>query len=149
MAMSTMIKTIKEVHNKDIVLIKIGSFYHAYGKDAYILSYIFGYKLKKFEREYVTCGFPIDSISKVMAKLEEKKINYVLLDKRNNYEVDEKSNNKNLNTYDKIYEISRKYVNLKRRIDDIYEILVDNIESEDIKSKIIQIEEIIYEGRKI
>lgn len=144
-----MIKVIKEIHLKDLVIVKIGSFYHAYGKDAYILSYIFGYKLKKFEGKYVTCGFPLDSISKVMAKLEEKKINYVILDKRNNYEEDEKSDNKNLNAYDEIYEKARRYVNLKARIDNIYEQLLEEIEEDNIKSKIIQMEEIVYEGRKI
>ena len=147
MAISTMIKAIKQVHSKSVVLVKIGSFYHAYGKDSYILSYMFGYKLKKFEKDYTTCGFPLDSISKVMAKLEEKKINYVILDRRNNYEEDEKSDNGNLNTYDKIYENARIYVNLKRRIDQIYEDLMEDIESDSIKGKIIEIEEIINERR--
>lgn len=50
MAISTMIKAIKQVHAKSVVLIKIGSFYHAYGRDSYILSYIFGYKLKKWKK---------------------------------------------------------------------------------------------------
>ena len=40
--------------------------------------------------------------NKIISKLEEKKINYLILDRRNNYEEDEKSNNKNLNTYSKI-----------------------------------------------
>ena len=54
------------------------------------MSYLFNYKLKKFEGKYVTCGFPLDSISKIMAKLEEKKINYIILDRRNIYEEEEK-----------------------------------------------------------
>lgn len=149
MAVSTMINAIKKVHDKDLVMIKIGSFYHAYGRDSYILSYLFGYKLKKSEGDTANCGFPLDSISKVMAKLEEKKINYVIVDRRNNYDEDEKSDNGNLNNYDDIYEKARKYVNLKRRIDDIYEYLLEEIESENIKQKIIKIEDVIYEGRKI
>ena len=44
--MNKMIETIKEIHTKDICLFKIGTFYHAYGRDAYILSYMFGYKIK-------------------------------------------------------------------------------------------------------
>lgn len=149
MAISTIISAIKQVHPKDIVLVKIGSFYHIYGKDAYILSYLFNYKLKKFEGKYVTCGFPLDSISKIMAKLEEKKINYIILDRRNNYEEEEKYDNGNLNEYDIVYEKAKKYVNLKNRIDNIYQFLMDEIEDKEIKEKIIQIEEIIYEGRKI
>lgn len=149
MAISTMLSAVKKIHSKDLVMIKIGSFYHAYGKDAYILSYLFGYKIKKSEGDSSNCGFPIDSISKVMAKLEEKKINYVLLDRRNNYEVDEKLDNGNLNKYEETYEKARRYVNLKRRIDDIYEYLTQEIENENIKQKIIKIEDVIYEGREV
>ncbi len=80
MAISTMIKTIKEIHPKDIILVKIGSFYHIYGRDAYIISYLFGYKLKAFEEKYVTCGFPIDCISKII-KQKLKKFHILLLQK--------------------------------------------------------------------
>ena len=59
MAIITMLKAIKEVHSKSVVLIKIGGFYHAYGKDAYILSYFLGYKIKKIEGGCANCGFPI------------------------------------------------------------------------------------------
>lgn len=149
MAMITVLKPIKQIHEKDVVLIKIGSFCHAYGRDSYILSYLFGYRIKKFEKDYFTCGFPLDSVKKVMAKLEEKKVNYIILDKRNNYEEEEKYNNGNLNTYDKMYEKARKYVNLKRRIDNIYDNLIKEIENESIKEKIVKIEEVIYEGRKV
>ena len=30
--MNEMIKTIKEIHSKDVCMFKIGTFYHAYGK---------------------------------------------------------------------------------------------------------------------
>ena len=149
MAISTMIKSIKEVHLTNVVLVKIGNFYHAYGKDSYILSYLFGYRLKTFEREYVTCGFPLESLLKVLAKLEEKKINYVLLDKRNNYHEDEKFDNGNLNKYSSVYEKAKKYVNFKNRIDAIYNTLVEECGNDGIKEKIIKIEEVLYEGRKI
>lgn len=149
MAISTIIKTIKEIHPKDLILVKIGSFYHIYGKDAYIISYLFGYKLKTFEKKYVTCGFPINCISRIMARLEEKKINYITLDRRNNYEKDEQLDNRNLNQYDLFYEKAKKYVNLKIRIDNIYQILTEDLENEDVKEKIIKVEEIVYEGRKI
>ena len=65
------------------------------------------------------CGFPQDSYNKVIAKLEEKKINYMILDRRNNYEIDEICDNKNLNTYTTYFEKARKYINLKIRIENI------------------------------
>ena len=38
---------------------------------------------------------------KVVSILEEKKINYLIIDPRNNYDIYEKSDNRNLNTYQK------------------------------------------------
>ena len=96
MGVVNMIRTIKEIHKEDVVLIKVGTFYNVYGKDAYIVSYLFGYKLKEVEGIKM-CGFPKASINKVIAKLEDKKINYLIVDRRNQYDVDEVSDNKNLN----------------------------------------------------
>ena len=58
----------------------------------------------------VSCGFPIESINKIMAKLENKKINYLIVDRRNNYDVDEFYDNKNLNTYNQTYEKAKQYI---------------------------------------
>ena len=72
MGVINMIRTIKEIHKEDIVLIKVGTFYNVYGKDAYIISYLFGYKLKEVE-EIKMCGFPKASINKVTAKVQKTK----------------------------------------------------------------------------
>lgn len=130
-------------------MFKMGSFYHTYSKDAYIMSYLFDYKTKKIEQNYSTCGFPSSSIAKNLAKLEEKKINYVIVDKRNNYEDDEKSDNKNLNQYDEIFEKAHKYVTIRNRIENINQELLKNIDEPNIKEKILRVEEIIYERRKV
>ena len=79
--------------------------------------------------------------------MEENKINYLLIDRRNNYDVDEKSDNKNLNKYDIFFENAKKYINLKNRIDNIYDYLISNMENE--KELIKQIENLINERRKI
>ena len=50
-----------------------------------------------------TCGFPKNAIPKVMSKLEQKKINFIIVDTRNNYEVDEENDNKNLSSTKKCY----------------------------------------------
>ncbi len=47
MGVENIIQVVKKVHTEYIVLVKEGSFYHIYGKDAYIISYLFGYKIKK------------------------------------------------------------------------------------------------------
>lgn len=147
--MNEMIKTIKEVHSEYICLFKIGTFYHVYGRDAYILSYIFGYKIKDLEKNYKECGFPIGALAKVKAKLENYQINYLIIDRRNNYDVDEKEDYKNLNKYDKYYERANKYINCKRRVDAIAEFLTQNIETDNFTKLLGRMEEIIYERREV
>ena len=83
------------------------------------------------------------SLPKIEAKLENKKINYIVVDRRNNFDVDEISDNKNLNTYDKEFEKAHKYINLKKRIDDIYIKLIKDINKEETKRKIFEIEKIV------
>lgn len=144
-----MVKSIKDVHKEDVCMYKIGSFYNAYGKDAYILSYLFEYNIKSGKDNIAICGFPAQAISKIMAKLEQRKINYITLDVRNNYDVDETSDNDNLNTYNEVLEKATRYVKLKRRIDDINSYLLEEIEKDCIKDKIRKIEDIIYEDREI
>lgn len=99
MGVVNIVSTVKQIHKEYIVLVKIGKFYSAYGKDAVILSYIFQYKVKYVENNIQSVGFSEGALNKVLTKLEEFKINYLILDRRNDYEVDEKSNNKNLNKY--------------------------------------------------
>ena len=71
------------------------------------------------------------------------------LDKVNNYEDDEKSDNKNLNQYDEIFEKAHKYVTIRNRIENINQELLKNIDEPNIKEKILRVEEIIYERRKV
>ena len=47
MGIKNVIEVVKQVHKEEIVFVKIGKFYQVYGKDAYIVSYLFEYKLKK------------------------------------------------------------------------------------------------------
>lgn len=81
MSVVTMIKEIKEVHPEEIVLVKIGNFFHVYGKDSYILSYLLGYKIRRIEENICTTGFPDKTAAKVKAMLEKNKINYLVVDR--------------------------------------------------------------------
>ncbi len=150
MGVINIVKDIKLVHPKDIALIEIGKFYYAYGRDAYIISYLFKYKLVMVEQYNIyNVAFPKSSLPKVIAELENKKINYMLIDRRNNYYVQEKSDNKNLNSYDKFFEKAKKYINLQKRINNISNYLLQNINNPDITEKLKKMETIINEGRKI
>lgn len=149
MKVVNIVKAIKQIHPEYIVLIKIGKFYYSYSKDAYIVSYIFNYKLKIVEENIRVCAFPVFILNKIMAKLEENKINYIVIDRRNNYEVDEKFDNGNLNKYNFYLEKSKRYINQKIRIEEIYNYLVYNIEKNENNKLIKEIESLINERRKI
>lgn len=138
------IKIIKEIHPNDIVFLKIGQFYHCYGKDAVIISYLFDYSIKKLDNIY-DCGFPINAINKIKTRIEEQKVNYLVINKADNYEVYEEENYKNENNYMQIYNKAHKYINRKNRIIEIYNYLIDNINNENIREKINEVEEILYE----
>lgn len=116
-----------EYHQKypnSILLVLSGNFYNVYGKDAYILCYLFRFKfinkLYKTEEEkevYIPkTGFPRNSLDKVLMDLEDKKINYVI-------KVKDKSDIvkdfKKLNTYQRRYNASEKYCEDKIRLNKI------------------------------
>ena len=142
MSTVNMIETIKKIHKEDIVLVKVGTFYTAYGKDAYIISYIFGYKLNKIQG-IDSAAFPITSLNKVIAILEKNKVNYITLDKRNGYDVEEQSENKNLNNYNKILKKAKTEINYYKRIEKVVEELKED------KELLSEVEKLIYERRKI
>ena len=108
MGVVSMAKDIKRVYVNALVMYKVGAFMQVVGKDSYIVSYLLGYAIKNTNDNIPTCGFPKNAINKVIVKLEKNKIDYVIIDTRNNYEVDSESYNKNLNNYDKILEKIKK-----------------------------------------
>ena len=107
------------------------------------------YKIKEGKYGIRECGFPLDTLKKVVAKLENSKINYLLLDKRNNYDVDERINFKNLNNYTLVYEKANKYINYKRRVQNISDFLINNLEEKDFVTILNEIEKVINERRKV
>ncbi len=145
MSIENMVQTIKQIHKEDVVLIKVGSFYHGYGKDSYILSYLFGYKRKTIGNNIGDTGFPSTALNKVKYTLEKNKVNYITIDRAHNYEVEDKVEFKGENQYQTIYGKSHKYIGTTTRINAITQYLIENIEQETIKQKIERIEQIIYE----
>lgn len=137
------VKIIKEVHPETVVLIKIGTFYHSYFKDAILMNYLFGYKLKKLDNVH-NCGFSENGIQKVQYALEQKKINYLLIDRAHNYEEMEKQEQKE-NQYKVCYEKAHKYVMKKERIENIHLFLTENIDNERIIEYLNKVEGVIHE----
>lgn len=139
-----MVETIKQIHKEDVVLVKIGTFYNAFGKDAYVLSYLFNYKLSKVQNTY-TAAFPTSSLNKIRVSLEDNKVNYIIVDRRNNYDVEDEYINKKQNNYIKVFEESKVKINTQNRIDRITKYLQENPKIiEELEKTIVE-----YERRKI
>ena len=148
MGITTMVKNIKEIHPKTLLLFKVGAFCESFGRDSYIISYLFNYQVRQKangKEEISNSGFSRKAIPRVLAKLEEQKIDYMLIDVRNDYAVDEKVENKNLNSYDDIFEKSRKYVNKQRRIKEISNKIEQQMDLPNFKDKLKRIEGILNE----
>lgn len=145
MGIINIVKTAKEIHKEYIIIVRTGNFYNCYGRDSYVISYLFGYKITLTKNNIYNCSFPKSAYNKVVSRLEQKRINYIILDKRNNYDVDEKCDNKSRNNYTETYEKAKKEIASKMRIEKIYNFL-QNCNDEKI---IYEVEKIISERRKI
>lgn len=113
----------KQKYPKFVIMIKCGSFYEAYGEEAYILNNLFDYKIKDVGG-LKRVRFPIISFNKVIDKLKRFKINYIIVENG----VKKKKFNKN--NYDKY--ISN--LDIDKRINSIKERLVLSKESPNILS---------------
>ena len=112
---------------------KSGTFYNVLDDDCYILYYLLGYDIKNY-----TVGFPKSALNKVINKLDECKINYLVIGENlgNNF--------RNLNKYNKILKSGKekynKEINYQNIINKLYKV------SEDKLDKILKtIEEILDE----
>lgn len=142
--MENIIKNIKDIYKNSVVLIKIGTFYHVYNKDTYIMSYLFNYQIKALGKGYNTCGMPSTALNKIIRVFEEKKINYIVLIKSQNYEEEDKRDFNVNNKYEEIYEKAYKITSLKKRINAIHEYLMEHIEAPNIKEILRSMEDLIW-----
>ena len=139
-----------EKYPDSILLVLSGNFYNVYGKDTYILSYIFKYKIKEKiyktiedKDEYIlNTGFPRNSLDRVLLDLEDKKINYVIKvkDKKDIFK-----DFKKLNTYKRKYEASKKYCVDKMKRNEIVCMLENLCGKKEFKNVIEKIQEDIKE----
>lgn len=83
---------------------------------------------------------------RIASKLEEKKINYLIIDPRNNYDVNEKSDNRNLNTYEEEFKKAYFIEQQRKRINKVNEKLYEYIGKKEFKTIIKKVEEILNEN---
>ena len=119
-----------------VVFRKIGGFYNIFDDDAIIISYLCNYKIVNGR-----CGFPINSIDKVINILENNKINYIIKDGIE--EVSVKNYKKN-NKYNSILEKGKKKNNIDYRINSIIN-KIKELDSDNLCELLNVIEDNIYE----
>ena len=145
--MNKMIENIKNEFSEYVIMFERGTFCNVYYEDSYIISYLFDYKIKEINSE-LSCGFPRTSVNKVRTLLEEKNINYIILDRTHNYDEDDKMEFKD-NKYGELCNKAYKYVTMKKRLENISRYILNNLEKENIVEIVQKCEEKLNETRKI
>ena len=128
---------LKVTYKNYLIILKTGVFYICINDDAFILNKLFSYKIKEFNN-YKRIGFPINSLNKVLKILERLNINYIVYDNK----IITKVNFTN-NSYYKYRIDINTYNNYLRRIKNINSILVDRINSNNLKDILGKIENIL------
>ena len=100
----------KEKYKSSVILIKEGIFYRTYNDDSVIMNYIFGYKLVD---NYV--GFSNNSYNKVLDKLREIGIGFVVIDKDSVLLV----NDGDIEVYDMYLKLGNKVLDRKNKEDEL------------------------------
>lgn len=126
----------KKIYPNDIIFIKSGNFFLTFYQDAYVMNELFHYKLIK-ANGYIKVGFPLIAFNKIIKKLEELQINYLIHDS----DIIDRQKYKN-NNY-KQYLKENQYELLFYRINTIHKILNDNIMNSNIKIILDEIEKIV------
>ena len=52
MGIENIVRTVKKIHPQFVVIVDNGKFYYTYGKDSYIISYLFNYRFTNSKKSY-------------------------------------------------------------------------------------------------
>lgn len=119
-----------------VLLREIGKFVSVFDEDSIMISYLMGYKIVNSK-----VGFPSNVLVKVINKLEDNNINYLIKYKDN--KEDKKDFNKN-NNYKKILEKGKKVLELREMKDNITPKL-EILEIEKLEKIVKYINEVVNE----
>ena len=114
-----------------------GIFYEVFDNDAYIMHYLFSYKISNTGK----IGFPISAKNKVINILDSKKINYTFIEPNgDNLTKDFKGNNK----YDDILKKSLAIIDKEKMINNI-KTEINKLDKNKLKELFDLIKDFIYE----
>lgn len=103
----------KKDNENNIVIIRNGFFYYCYGEDAYIISYLFHYKLLFHKMAYVS----FNDLTKILIRLKKLNIGYIVIDKQMTKEYGD------TDVYLKYYSMAYLEVSKKNLLDEIVLVL--------------------------
>lgn len=69
---------LKKKYPKSVIILQSGMFYNARGESAVILSELTGYKLRRYPAGEYRCGYPKESMERVVKILGRSEVNYVI-----------------------------------------------------------------------
>lgn len=135
--MIDLFRILKLDYKEYVILFKSGSFYISFDEDSIILNKLFNYKIINLKNN-IKIGFPLGNIDIVLKKLENLKINYIIIDNKNIINKYENENNVFSNYTSSVYEV----ININNRIEKIVDKL-KSIDSDSINGVLNQIEIIV------
>ena len=78
--------------------------------------------------------------------LEKNKINYLVVDKRSNYEVEHRTINNQENRYDSVFEVANNYGAIALRVQNVYNELMKRSKEPNFNEKLKKIEMELYKN---
>lgn len=129
----------KKKYNKSVILIKSGIFYETFNNDAYIMAYLFDYKIKNMST-FVMAGFPERVIENIKERLIKEKMSFVVIEEDKQF-VSDKSSFTDSN-YEVLLDISCKSNDIEMEIEKIknaLEVLKGTKSIDDIINKIKEV----------
>jgi DNA mismatch repair ATPase MutS len=135
--MIDLFRILKLDYEEYVILFKSGSFYVSFDEDSIILNKLLNYKILNLKNN-IKIGFPLGNIDNVTSKLEELKINYIIIDKKSivkKYEDEDNNFNKFTSS---VFEV----ISINERINKIVDKL-KSIDNDSVKEILDEIENMI------
>lgn len=135
--MIDLFRILKLDYKNYIILFKSGSFYISFDEDSLILNKLFNYKILNLKNN-IKVGFPLNCLDIVISKLQELKINYIIVEDKIIKDKYESDDNYFLKYTSSVFEV----VSINNRIDKIVN-KIKNMNNNDIIYILDEIENLI------
>ena len=135
--MIDLFRILKLDYKEYVILFKSGSFYVSFDEDSIILNKLFNYKILNLKNN-IKVGFPLGNINNVTSKLEELKINYIIIDNKSIVKKYENEDNNFKEFTSSVFEV----ISINERINKIIDKL-KSIDNDSIKEILDEIESMI------